>query len=490
VTGLVADANLKYQDLAFKIKLPTRKAGTFSLWGLGLTDRNDAGPTDKEDWETYADRQDVKTTLEKAVGGITHKYNVNNQTYIKTVLAGTYSGILQDVWQVNSLSAYTQVVDITNKNCNIVLNSYINRKFSSNHVNRTGITVTGMIYDLDYSVTPNYGLDMPMEKIACGSGNNLQVSAYTQSVFTLSSKFSLSAGLNAQYFDLNKNFNILEPRLSMKWNFSPSQSLSAAYGLNSRRERLDFYYVVDTTTNLQENKHLDLAKAHHFNLAYDWHISDILHLKLEPYYQYLFDVPVEKNTSFSVLNLEDYYLDKILTNSGKGKNYGIDVTLEHYLEKGSYYLLTGSVFKSKYMGGDKTWRSTRYNRGFSFNGVWGKEWLVGRNRNNMFGLNVRITCHGGENYTPIDKELSEISHEIKLDDSKAFSKKYDPFINGDLTISYRINRERVSHEIALKGLNIGLYTGQSGYLYNELKKSVEKADVIGTLWDICYKIHF
>ena len=30
------DINLKYQDLAFKLNFPTRKAGTFSIWGLGL----------------------------------------------------------------------------------------------------------------------------------------------------------------------------------------------------------------------------------------------------------------------------------------------------------------------------------------------------------------------------------------------------------------------------------------------------------------------
>ena len=488
-TGLVADANLKYRDLSFKLNLPTKKTGTFSIWGLGLIDKNDVGPLDKEDWESYADRQDVKTTLEKASSGITHKYYLNNDTYIKTVVAGTYSGILQDVGQVDLLDSHVQVVDITNKNWKIVLNSYINKKFSLRHVNRTGITVTGMIYDLNYNVTSNYGLNLPMKNVAKGSGNNMKVSAYSQSIFELSPKFSLSTGLNAQYFNLNKKFNF-EPRLSMKWDFRTDQCFSVAYGLNSRRERLDFYYVVDSTTNQPGNKRLNLAKTHHFNLAYDWHISNILHLKVEPYYQYLFDVPVETNTSFSVLNLNDYYLDKILVNAGKGKNYGIDVTLERYHQKGSYYLLTGSVFKSEYMGGDKVWRSTRYDRGFSFNGVWGKEWLAGRSRNNRFGLNLKLTCQGGERYTPIDEILSETSHEIKLDDLKAFSKQYDPFISGDLTISYRINRRKVSYEIALKGLNIGLYTGESGYFYNESTSAIEKGNVMGALWDLCFKIHF
>ena len=142
------------------------------------------------------------------------------------------------------------------------------------------------------------------------------------------------------------------------------------------------------------------------------------------------------------------------------------------------------------MGGDKIWRSTRYDRGFSFNSAWGKEWLAGRSKNNRFGLNLRFTCQGGECYTPINETLSEINHEIELDDSKAFSKKYDPFISGDLTVSYKINRKKVSHEIALKGLNIGLYTGETGYFYNESTSAIEKGNVMGALFDICYKIHF
>lgn len=63
-------------------------------------------------------------------------------------------------------------------------------------------------------------------------------------------------------------------------------------------------------------------------------------------------------------------------------------------------------------------------------------------------------------------------------------------MSGDLTVSYRINRKKVSHEFALKGLNVGLYTGQSGYFYNESTHVIEKGDVMGTLWDISYKIHF
>ena len=54
------DLNLKYQDLAFKLNFPTSLAGTFSIWGLGLIDRNKEKPQDRSEWETMADRQSGK----------------------------------------------------------------------------------------------------------------------------------------------------------------------------------------------------------------------------------------------------------------------------------------------------------------------------------------------------------------------------------------------------------------------------------------------
>lgn len=71
------DINLKYQDLAFKLNFPTRKAGTFSIWGLGLLDRNKAEVLDRSEWETMGDRSSGSNKLDKLAGGLTHKYVIN-----------------------------------------------------------------------------------------------------------------------------------------------------------------------------------------------------------------------------------------------------------------------------------------------------------------------------------------------------------------------------------------------------------------------------
>lgn len=66
---------VKYQDLSFKINIPTNKAGTFTIWGLALKDYT--GITAKSDslkWETNEDRQSKDISLYMGSFGLGHKY--------------------------------------------------------------------------------------------------------------------------------------------------------------------------------------------------------------------------------------------------------------------------------------------------------------------------------------------------------------------------------------------------------------------------------
>ena len=146
------DLNLKYQDLAFKLNFPTSKAGTFSIWGLGLIDRNKAPIEERSKWETLGDRQAGENRLEKMVGGLAHKYVMNENTYIRSSLSATYSKDHTVVDQ-QADDKLIRVGDIRNSRWDFVFNSYLNTKFSPRHTNRTGVTITNLHYDLDYQVS-------------------------------------------------------------------------------------------------------------------------------------------------------------------------------------------------------------------------------------------------------------------------------------------------------------------------------------------------
>ena len=270
-----------------------------------------------------------------------------------------------------------------------------------------------------------------------------------------------------------------------------AHSLAVAYGLHSHRERLDYYFVEQVINGKKEsNRYLDFSKAHHFGFTYDWNINQNLHLKIEPYYQYLFHIPVEQNSSFSIINYEEFYLDRILTSTGTAKNYGIDITLEQYMKNGFYYMITGSLFKSKYRGGDRIWRNTRLDKSYLVNLLAGKEWMVGRLKQNVLSINGRLFFQGGGRYTPVDEEKSQEERDIVFDESKAYTKRFNPSINGDVSISFRINKKRVSHKFSLKILNVGMRTGMHFYEYNERTSVVEEKDGSGLIPNISYKIYF
>lgn len=97
---------------------------------------------------------------------------------------------------------------------------------------------------------------------------------------------------------------------------------------------------------------------------------------------------------------------------------------------------------------------------------------------------------GGDRYTPVDEEESNEEQDIIFDESKAFSKKFNPVLNGDISVNYRINKQKLSHEFSLKMLNVGMRTGMHFYEYNEKEHKVKKKDGTGLIPNISYKLYF
>jgi len=329
-----------------------------------------------------------------------------------------------------------------------------------------------------------------MNNIVNGNASSVLISAYSNSIMDITDRLIANVGVTGQLFTLNNNSSI-EPRLSLKYRVATEHTLAFAYGLHSRMEKLDYYYVkTPATGDKLVNKDLSFAKAHHFVLSYDWSITNNIHLRVEPYFQSLYNIPVEEGTSFSIINHDLYYLDRALVNKGKGRNYGVDFTLERYLSKGYYWLLTGSVFDSKYKGGDGIWRDTKYNRGYLVNALIGKEWMCGAQKQNVFSANLKLSYQGGDHYTPIDQIASEAKHDIIFDEPRAFTSQFPAVLTSDISLGYKINKKKSSHEFSLKILNAGLMTGQHGYVYNEIKNSIDKIDVVAILPNLSYKIQF
>lgn len=210
-----------------------------------------------------------------------------------------------------------------------------------------------------------------------------------------------------------------------------------------------------------------MTKAHHFGLSYDVSLNEYTRIKIEPYFQYLFDVPVIPGSCFSLQNLEqEWFFNDSLVNEGSGTNLGIDLTVERFLRKGFYYLFTASVFDSKYKGGDGIGRNSIYNRNYILNLLAGKEWQVGKNRNNTFSINGRFTFMGGDHYTPLLVDRSVSEGDLVYDYSRAFEEREDPAPVLSFSISYRKNKPKHSSIWSFHLLNATGHKEYRDYEFN------------------------
>lgn len=478
-----------YQDLSFKLFFPTRKAGNFSVWGIGLIDHSGTvAEKDKNKWQYEQDMENQDVKQYSGALGLNHKINIKKTAFLKTTMALTVSGLNMYTEQMNEQVLLVPKNVIKTTNWNFVLSSVLQRRYSEHHTNRTGIRITGLKYDLFMQDAQKR--ENELQTLINKTGFSSLFTAYSTSTFRFTNQWSMNAGINAQYFTLNGNYTI-EPRVSLKYQFMPNHSFSLAYGMHSRLEMLNYYFMEKEGEKV--NKDLDFTKAHHFSLGYDLNIGENKHLKIEPYMQFLYNIPIISDSTYSFVNLQgndDWFLSEQLINAGKGINYGIDITFEKYMSHGYYYMLTASIFNSLYKTTKNKWYNTRYNRNFVLNFLAGKEWMLGKNHQNILGINSRVTFQGGDRYSPVNESASLKQQDAIYDESNPYSKQLSPVLLGHLTVSYKINKKRVSHEFAAKILNITGYKDYYGHRYNYVTHQVDEEREANIIPNISYKIEF
>ena len=160
------------------------------------------------------------------------------------------------------------------------------------------------------------------------------------------------------------------------------------------------------------------------------------------------------------------------------------------MSHGYYYMLTASIFNSLYKTTKNKWYNTRYNRNFVLNFLAGKEWMFGKNHQNILGINSRVTFQGGDRYSPINESASLKQQDAIYDESNPYSKQLSPVLLGHLTVSYKINKKKVSHEFAAKILNITGYKDYYGHRYNYVTHQVDEEREANIIPNISYKIEF
>ena len=518
--AIKVDGDLNYQDGAFKIVLPTKKMGVFSMFGLA--GMSDASMTDvRADMISTPNNGTISAELTEDYDksnylsnyGINHTMPLSDKSFLKTTLSYSNEGISEDIFKIKTTKLYDDQGGFLTDSIGGRIQDYKSR--IKNSAYRAAVTYNNKLDAKNtLQVGAKYallGYDNALSRMPNNSNELFTVADFTENINTISSfvswKHRLKENLTivAGVHNMNVLYNnksTVEPRLQLDWKINSSSDLNAGYGKHSTMESVHNYFTKVKQADgsvLEPNKNLGLLKADHFVLGYEKRFGENIRLKAEAYYQSLYNLPVENlnTSSYATINegIEFNYVD--LVNKGTGKNYGIELTLERFFNKSYYYLINASLYNSKYKAMDGVERNTQYNGNYLVNVLIGKEFANrGKKKNQTLNVNAKVFFGGGKRYIPLLRDANgnlsvDPANNKFWDNEKAYEKKFEDIYQVNISASYKWNKQKVTHELFLTINNITDANGKLSEYYDEkVPGNVGNVRQFGMFPNLMYRLYF
>ncbi len=484
----------QYKDLTFIADIPGTKAGRFKFFGLFGNSFIDLGRNLSDTTENQYNFRGTATDFGAglSVTGLSHTYFFDENTRIKTTLSWqktTSSAILDSVvnetfkpWyrgnQAESKLAFsTQLRHKANPKTNYLLGLIVDQYFA---------TYLDSVFRNQYQ---------KFITLTDSEGQMVVARLYGQWQHKFGRNLMATAGINLLYQGINTQLKP-EPRLAIHWQPNPKHSVTAGFGAHSQMHPREIYfyqtYDHETGNYFMTNKNLKMGQSHHYVAGYQIVPVKNLRIKSEIYYQDLSKIPVkESHPEFSLINSGDQFgIPKVdsLLNLGKGRNYGIEITVEKFLHNGWYFLYTASLFDSKYTGYDGVWRNTAFNGNYVFNLLGGYEIKLGGN--STLTMDLKTVWAGGKRYIPVDFEASERNREEEREWQNSYKNRFDDYFRTDLRFGFLINKKKYNQEFAIDLQNIGGYRSIFMESYDARRNETYKVYQQGFMPMFLYRVQF
>ncbi len=482
----------KYKDISFKINIPLDH-GRISVFGLGGDNRIAMLASRDDDSQYGFTGLDLYNSNRMGVLGANHVFYISDDSRFINTLAISGIESTADIYDLSFDPDKEKIKEIIGEVKYTFSSKYSYRINSRNFLN------AGFVYDF-YAIHYNgQELQSDGEKYLHyldNSGGMGYGRLFTEWQHRFSDELSVNSGLHGAYLFLNNSYNV-EPRFGMKWEFTEGQSVNLGAGMHSQIQMKAVYFsqrLVDSLDMRYEktNKDLDFSRSLHLVAGYDRLLGEDHRLKAEVYYQRLYNIPVSwRRPEFSLSNQGGGYSFSLydnMENSGTGENKGVELTLEKFLNKGFYYLVTASIFDAGYRGYDGVWRNSAFNNNFVFNALSGYEWQLGTN--SLLSVDLKMVYAGGHRKLPIDEEQSLADNALRYKWSEAYEERFPDYFRLNGRITLRLNRRSFDHEWGLDLQNITNRENIFIQNWDKDKQEVTTHYQMGFMPMITYRIYF
>lgn len=484
----------EYQDISFNTYFSVKEKGQFSIFGMGGKSQIHIF----EDDGSFYSEDETKSNSKSGFIALQYRHQWSGKTFSKTTLS--YSAIHSG----DVLSDPSMDDEITYKSDfrlhTLELATYIKTKLNTSSNLKTGFRLKQKKIDyLEYEgITGRYDILSDL------NANYYLAQGYLSYFKKINKKWTTVFGFSSLYFEANKNVTF-EPRFSLEYSPNKQQNINFGYGFHTQTPDIKYLVYYDIDKKIYPNQNLDFIKSHHLVLGYNFVTKQKVRFKIEGYYQYITNATI----AGEAFNYEDQGFSEVystlndnsftnrdallrtpqnLKDGGKGRNYGLEFTVEKQLEKGFYFLSTLSLFESKYRAKDLAWRNTAFNGNYVYNILAGKEWFL--NKKMRLSVDAKMVYAGGLREIPIDSEKSNIYGDLEYDYVNAYVPQIADYFRADIRAGLKLDLKKVSQEWAFEIKNITGRQNEFNSDYDPVNNVITKEYQLGIFPVFLYRIFF
>ncbi|MFK7969520.1 MAG: carboxypeptidase regulatory-like domain-containing protein [Bacteroidia bacterium] len=497
----VGDEMINFQDASFHATFPNTAFGEVNLFGMGGKSSNRFRGDSVQFAQEIKDRYDIDYENRMGALGLTHKLILGTRAVWRNTIVVSAAEATRQAQYIDTLDSRFDVTrrlkedDLYRESRLAIRTSLVHKLGGSGSVELGGYATR-----IGFGLSSLYQAPLDNDTIAnvlprtSATGFTWLYQPYVRVRKRLGKRLDLEAGVHAMALDLNKSF-VIEPRARAAYQISDKHAVGLAYGMHSQMQPLSLYFspvpTGDDTSYV--NRNLGFTRAHHAVLSYTFRYNPSLSLKIEPYAQLLFDVPIidRQSSSVSALNLLEEIVSDTFANTGTGRNVGVELSIEKNLNKDYYFLLSGTYYQSTYVGGDGQERDTRFNGNYALALTGGKEFISKRaNHQGIWAIDTRIFAQGGQRETPIDNVRSRLEGRTVYFDELAFQDQLPAVVRADIRISHTVHKANYTRTFSIDIQNVLNRQNVAYRFYDVQQEEVITRFQLGRIPLLTYRVSF
>lgn len=443
-----------FYDLSYKLHFDHKKTQV-SVWGIAGYSLQEL-TVDEQPWDHWRQKYLYLYGSNTAVQGATVRHIIDNKSFFEVNAAVMTQNAYTDDDTMRVSGEVDNVKNETYINSRISTHAFYKRTFSPALSMKAGVHASYIFYNL-FDQQWNDTLQ-PLTTFIDVKGQTTLTEPYATVKYRPDPRVTFIAGVHAIYFGLTNDSRV-EPRLSAQFALAPKSTLALSYGQHSRIVPMGNYFTTFdpamwssiTADNTMPHRNFPLIKSEHYLLSFSQVLSEKFRVRAEAYYQRLRNTPVsaDPGRNMFMLDLIWGFAHEPLDPNGRGRNYGVDVMLEKFFDKGSFFILSGSWQRSQYMMPDEDfWRSTGWDSRFSSNFTGGQIFPIGENT--FLETGVRFIYNAGYPEIQIVDGLETIdSIEPRWNLFNPNVTRLPMYFRPDLRIAIRKNGKKAAWWLAL-----------------------------------------